>query len=159
MKRKLILLLFPFLLAGCVVHVNVDSSATAGEVPKELSYIVEDLKSRNFDLEADMDDDDEIDTNTVISWIEAELENQEEYSLITFKSNEDAEKAFETMKQAESLDLEKQTSEQEGIFIQTDIEDGSVEAMILHENHIVIGEREDGNLDALIQQFTDWKLK
>ena len=157
--KKLLFLLVPFLWAGCVVHTNPEIPVADQEVPDEVSYIVDDLKSRNFELESDLEEDDEIDIRTVTAWIDAELNNQEDYSIITFKSSKEAEAAFKNIKAHEQLDSDDEISEQDGIFIQTDIEDGSVEAMILHDNQIVIGEREDGNLDLLIQQFTDWKLK
>lgn len=166
--KKLLILLLPFLLVGCVtVNVTEDpddkeddkiiQEIEENDVPKETTSIIDDLKARNFIIKSDPDDD-EIDLTTVVSWLEAELEDQEEYTIITFKTAEDAKTGFENLKAHEQLDSDDILSEQDGIFIQEDT-DGSIEAMILHENQIVNAEREDGNLDLILKQFEDWNLK
>ena len=164
MKRILSLLIIPFLLAGCTVNIEIESEDKPDkkdpvvEVIDETDPIIKDLKSRNFTIESDPDDDGIVDLNTVVSWLEAEIEDFEEYTIITFKTPEDAKTGFENLKAHEQLKSDDILSEQDGIFIQED-SDGSIEAMILHDNQVINAEREDGNLDHIITQFETWKLK
>ena len=163
MKHILSLLIIPFLLSGCVVNIKIESDDKPEkkdpivEKIDDSDPIIQDLQSRNFIIESDPDDD-EIDLTTVTSWYEAELEHQEEYTIITFKTAEQAKIGFENLKAHEQLKSDDILSEQDGIFIQEDT-DGSIEAMILHDNQVINAEREDGNLDLILQQFESWNLK
>ena len=151
--KKLILLLCPLLFCGCFTVTIQQSESTEIEEVEEVKEITHSLSERHFEIEHETQVD-----NNVTSWIEAELEDQEEYEIITYKSSKEAQEAFEQLKAHEQQDLDDIISEQDGIFIQTDPEDNSVKAMFVHDNLVIIGEREDGNLDLLIQQFKDWNL-
>ena len=159
--KKLILLLCPLLFCGCFTVTIQQSESTETEKVEEVEEVKEitnSLSERHFEIKHETEVDDGILPESIVSWIEAELEDQEEYEIITFNSNKEAQDGFEQMKAHEQQDLDDIISEQDGIFIQTDKEDNSVKAMFVHDNLVIIGEREDGNLDLLIQQFKDWNL-
>lgn len=151
--KKIILLLCPLLLCGCFTVTVQETESTEVEDVEEVKEITNSLSKRHFEIKHETEVD-----STISSWIEAELEDQEEYEIITFHTEKEAQDGFEQMKAHEQQDFDDIISEQDGIFIQTDKEDNSVKAMFVHDNLVIIGEREDGNLDLLIQQFKDWNL-
>ena len=133
---------------------NTDTKKEAKVENTTANAILNDLENRKFTIENNWDDDEDgIDPNTVQLWKEAESP-LEDYEIIVFDTKKTAQSVFDSLPKYH-YNMKDQSS---NVKVETDPEDGEIEVFVLKDNLLLHAEREDDNLNAILNQFNSWKL-